>query len=66
MKFMIMRNKIRLLVVFLLSGCTLAPGMHMETKSSWVDNEKYVFVDSLNKNIRLVDISETRDYFIQK
>jgi len=58
---MIMRNKIRLLVVFLLSGCTLAPGMHMETKSSWVDNEKYVFVGSINRNIRLVDISETRD-----
>ena len=33
----------------------------METKSSWVDNERYVFIESLGKRIRLVDISETLD-----
>ena len=55
------RNNIYLLVVFLISGCALSPGMHMETKSSWIDDEKYVFIESINKNIRLVDISDTLD-----
>jgi len=59
---MIIRSKISLLFVFLLMGCTLSPGMHMETKSSWVDNEKYVFIESLNKNVRVVNISEAPDY----
>lgn len=58
---MITRNKINLLIVFLLSGCALSPGMHMETKSSWVDNDKYVFIDSIGRNIKVVDINETLD-----
>lgn len=58
---MIIRNKISLLVILLFSGCSLSPGMHMETKSSWIDNERYVFIESLDKNIRLINISETLD-----
>lgn len=58
---MIIKNKISLLFVFIFSGCTLSPGMHMETRSSWIDNEKYVFIESLNKNIKLIDISENLD-----
>ncbi len=58
---MIIRNKLSLLVIFFFAGCSLSPGMHMETKSSWADDEKYVFIDSLGKKIRLVDISETLD-----
>lgn len=58
---MTIRNNITLLVLMLISGCSLSPGMHMETKSSWIDDEKYVFIESLNKDIRLVDISETID-----
>ena len=53
---MIIKIKISLLFVFIFSGCTLSPGMHMETRSSWIDNEKYVFIESLNKNIKLIDI----------
>jgi polysaccharide export outer membrane protein len=59
---MIIKNKISLLAVLLFSGCALSPGMHMETKTSWIDSEKYVFVESLNKKIRLVDISVTTDF----
>lgn len=61
MMFMITKNQINLLLLFVFTGCTLSPGMHMNTKSSWVDNEKYVFIKSLDKNIRLVDINETLD-----
>jgi len=60
--FMIIRNKICLFAVFFFAGCTLSPGMHMETKSSWLDDdEKYVFIDSLDRNVRLIDINETLD-----
>jgi polysaccharide biosynthesis/export protein len=58
---MIIKNKISLLAIFLFTGCSLSPGMHMETKSSWIGSEKYVFIEALNKNIRLTDISEALD-----
>lgn len=45
----------------LLSGCSLAPGMHMETNSSWLNDSEYVYIDSINKNVRLINISETLD-----
>ena len=38
-----------------------APGMHMDTKSSWLNDSQYVFIDSINKNVRLIKISETLD-----
>lgn len=31
----------------------------MKTKSSWIDESKYVYIESLNKNVKLVSISET-------
>ena len=58
---MIIKNKISLFVLFIFSGCAFSPGMHMETKSSWNEDKKYVFIDSLDKNVRLVDIAETLD-----
>lgn len=33
----------------------------MEVKSSWVNESKYIYIESIDKNIRLVDISETLD-----
>ena len=57
-----MKNKISSIIVFIfISGCNLSPGMHMETKSSWLDESKYVFIDSLEKNVKLTSISETQD-----
>ena len=59
---MIMKKKFSLIIAFLLiNGCSLSPGMHMETKSKWLDDSKYVFIDSLDKNIKLTSISETFD-----
>lgn len=58
---MVIRNKKSLLILFFFTGCSLSPGMHMDTRSSWNEDAKYVFIESLDKNVRLVDISETLD-----
>ena len=49
---MIMKKKISLIVVFIfINGCSLAPGMHMETNSTWLEDSEYVYIESINKNI---------------
>ena len=50
-------------VIFLvfLNGCSLSPGMHMETKSPWLDESEYVFVESIGRDVKLIKISETLD-----
>lgn len=59
---MTMKKKFSLLIAFMLVyGCSLSPGMHMETKSNWLDDSKYVFIDSLDKTIKLTDISSLFD-----
>jgi len=50
-----------ILFLFFITGCSLSPGMHMEIKSSWTDESKFIYIDSIDKNIRLIDISETID-----
>ena len=40
---MITKKKISLIItIILINGCSLSPGMHMETKSTWLDESKYV------------------------
>ncbi|MFL2487574.1 MAG: polysaccharide biosynthesis/export family protein [Gammaproteobacteria bacterium] len=58
-----MKKKVNLIIIALafISGCSLSPGMHMDTKSSWQDKSKYVFIDSIQKDIRIINISETQD-----
>lgn len=48
-------------VLMLLAGCSLSPGMHMDTRSPWNDDSKYVYVNSIEKDVRLINISETLD-----
>ena len=38
-----------------MSGCSLSPGMHMSTKSTWLDESKYIYVESLKKDVKLID-----------
>jgi len=33
----------------------------METKSSWLDESKYVYIESIDKDVRLINVSETLD-----
>ena len=57
---MIMKKKISLIVtIILLNGCAISPGMHLETKSPWFDESKYVSIDSVEEPIKLINISET-------
>ena len=59
---MSMKKKISLLIVLIsLSGCSLSPGMHMETKSSWSNDDRSVYVESIKKDIKILNISETLD-----
>lgn len=60
MNLMIMKKKISLIIiVILINGCSLSPGMHMETESSWFDESEYVYIDSVEEPIKLISISET-------
>lgn len=60
--FTIMKKKISLIVAFIfINSCSLSPGMHMETKSSWIDESKYVYIDAIEKTVKLINISETQD-----
>ena len=62
MTLIIMKNKFSLIIAFMvINGCSLSPGMHMNTKSQWLDESKYVYIDSIGKNVRLTGISETFD-----
>ena len=57
-----MKRKINLLFVLLIaSSCSLSPGMHMDTESSWFSKSRFVYIDSIEKDVRLVNISETVD-----
>ena len=57
-----MKKKISLIItICLMSGCSLSPGMYMETKSTWLDESKYVSIDSVEEPIKLISISETVD-----
>jgi protein involved in polysaccharide export with SLBB domain len=59
---MIMKKKFSLIIsIMLITGCSISPGMHMETKSQWLDDSKYVYIDSIDKNVKLTPISETFD-----
>ena len=55
-----MKKKINLLTILIfINACSISPGMHMETKSSWLNESKYVYIESINKNVKLMGISET-------
>lgn len=57
-----MKKKISLFIVFMLiSSCSLAPGMHMQTNSTWLDESKYVFIETLGRDVKIISISETLD-----
>lgn len=57
-----MKRRISLIIILvLINGCSLSPGMYMKTQSSWLDESKYVYIDSIDKTIELTKISETTD-----
>lgn len=51
-------KKIKLLLpILLVTSCSLSPGMHMDTNTSWLDNKEYVYVDYLKQDIEIYNIS---------
>ena len=49
------------IILFLLSSCSLSPGMHMKTEASWLDNELSIFIPELNTNIDIENISNIKN-----
>ena len=45
------------LMVATISSCSLSPGMHMQTTTTWLDDNETVYIDSINKEILIEDIS---------
>ena len=53
------KKKISIITLLLIvSSCSLSPGMHLKTKSTWVGDTKYVYIDSIKKDVKLISISE--------
>ena len=52
-----MNNKI-IAIFFLLTitSCSLAPGMHMSSSTTWLDDEETIFIESINKEIKILNI----------
>lgn len=44
-------------IIIFLSGCSLSPGMHFSSDSSVFEDQDYVFIESLEKNIYINNIS---------
>ena len=61
MILMNIRKTSLIIILIFINGCSLSPGMYMETNSSWLDESEYVYVESLEKNLKLINISETID-----
>mgnify|MGYP002002026078 CR=1 FL=1 len=57
-----MKRAISIIIILIfINGCSLSPGMYMETQSSWTDETEYVYIDSIKENVKLTNISETLD-----
>ena len=53
------KNKLIIfLSIFLITNCSIAPGMHMDSSGSWVDDKRYVYIESLEKEIEILEIDE--------
>lgn len=47
------KNKFAVLFLFLLAGCSLAPGMHMSTSSPLGSNIESVYIESIDRRIEI-------------
>lgn len=52
------KKKINLiLITAIISGCALSPGMHVETKKSWLSEKEYVYIESIRQAIEIKPIN---------
>ena len=54
-----MTKKIFLISFLLLfiHACSLSPGMHMSPDSSWIDDDEFVYIESIDKKIEIENIN---------
>ena len=50
-----------LVLIFLVASCSLSPGMHMQTDKNWINDGEYVFIESINSKIEVVDITKQKE-----
>ena len=48
---------ITFLAIFFVSGCSISPGVHIETQSSWIDQKEYVYIPSIDKKVYIKSLS---------
>lgn len=52
------KKKINLIIISLIiSGCSLSPGMHLETEKNWFNGSEFVYIESLKKAIEIKSIN---------
>ena len=47
-----------ILILAIISGCSISPGMHVETKKSWFNESEYVIIDSISQPIKIQPIND--------
>lgn len=52
------------IIVIFISGCSLSPGMHMDVNSSWLNDKESVYIESIDKNIIIENISDNSSTYI--
>ena len=58
MILMIMKKKFNLILISaIISGCSLSPGMHVETKKNWLNEKEYVYIESIDRVIEIKPIN---------
>ena len=51
-------SHILIITIIGISSCSIAPGMHMDSKSNWINDEEYVYIPSIGKNIKIIKIED--------
>ena len=58
MILMNIEKKISLIILTaIITGCSLSPGMHVDTKKSWFDQKQYVFIKSIDQTLEIKPIN---------
>ena len=54
---MTMKKKFNFILIIIISGCSLSPGMHVETKKNWFNEREYVYIESIDQAIEIKPIN---------
>ena len=49
-----------LALILLVASCALSPGMHMQTEKSWINDGEYVYIEAIDRKIKILDISSQK------